>query len=157
MPGDQEHRGDRRDRRAEDLRPAVAPELASRHAGQEHGRSRGQRRRDPQHGQRSRRDGVHQRGDRRGQRSLVRIAEGEVVARDEEVELVAVVPVAAGEGDKRRDDDRGDRQQRPHRERRSPLCETVLRAAATIRGHRMDIIPPDADRGFATTTTLPAW
>jgi hypothetical protein len=81
------------------LGPSASTQLASQQAGQQHGEAGRDGRRQPQHQQRIRCYLAHGASDQWSDRALVRIAPVEVLAGREEIELVAVVPVAGGESD----------------------------------------------------------
>ena len=74
------------------------PQLAGQQPGERDDRPRGDRRRQPQDGERIGVDLAHRPGDQRGHRALVHIRPIEMATGLEEVELVAVIAVAAGEG-----------------------------------------------------------
>ena len=84
--------------------PAGRPELAGEQPGEQHDESGHQRRGRPEPDERAREQHVHRVRQQRGERGLVGVAERGLGAGPHEVQLVAVVPVAARGGQQQRAD-----------------------------------------------------
>ena len=120
-----------------ELRPPCPPRSRAMSAVEEDGefhREGGEhpdsRRREPEQG--------HRRGrQQRRERRLIRIAEGRVAPRDDEVELVAMEAVSAGHGQQRDDHQPGDQEHRPEGgERGSPVVGGAVGGGCHHHGDR---------------------
>ena len=98
--------------RGDRLRPPPATGFARDQPRAHDRRDPRQRGRDPQREQRARRQHVHRPRHHRRQQRLIGVAERQVAAGLDEVELVAVVPVATAHREQRSQHDAGDRQDR---------------------------------------------
>jgi hypothetical protein len=111
-----DHGGDGDAAGRDDLGTATSAQLEGEGPGHQHRAGGHQRRRDPKHRQRAGRDRVHHMRHQRRQGTLIGKGPIEVIAGDQEVELVAVIPVAARERDQDHDDEARNTEQSAERQ-----------------------------------------
>ena len=94
---DDQERRDGEEERRERLGEAAAAQLAGRQAGEHHGRRESQRREQAEAEERVTEQASREPHERDAQRRLVHVAPRQVLGRGDEIELVAVVAVTAGD------------------------------------------------------------
>jgi len=122
--------------RRQELRAAATAEFAGEHPADHRHRPDRQRRQQPQAEQGVAEGEAGDRRQRRGQRRLVDVPPGQVLGGHQEVELVAVVAVASGDGQLDRDQHSGDHHEPADGWRRQPRLGCRPGGLAGGGGHR---------------------
>lgn len=99
MTGPTEDPTARHHNRRHDLAVAASTHLTRRQGGEDDDQARGDGRGDPEQGERSGGDGAHRAGYQGDERRLIRIAPRQMAPAGQEIQLIAVVSVAAADDD----------------------------------------------------------